>query len=57
MRKRGISPDKVGDIVFEAIKDQVFYILLDTSPAFMRMIENRMRRILKALEQNQKYVQ
>ncbi|KKM03162.1 hypothetical protein LCGC14_1777180 [marine sediment metagenome] len=54
--KRGISPEKVGEVVFKAIKDDVFYILTDNSDLLKGMIENRMKRILKALEQNEKYM-
>ena len=43
-----ISPDKVGDIVFQAIKDDVFYILTDTTLTFKRMVKNRMNGILEA---------
>ncbi|MBY8986217.1 MAG: SDR family NAD(P)-dependent oxidoreductase [Candidatus Lokiarchaeota archaeon] len=54
--KRGISPEKVGHVVFNAIKDQAFYILTDTSLGLKKMLENRMKRILNAFEQNKKYV-
>jgi hypothetical protein len=54
--ENGISPDKVGEIVFKAIKDDVFYILTDTGPILKKMVENRMKRILKAFEQNEKYI-
>jgi len=53
---QGISPDKVGEIVFKAIKDSVFYILTDTGPVLRKMVENRMKRILKAFDQNKKYI-
>ena len=54
--KNGISPDKVGEIVFKAIKDNAFYILTDNGLVLKRMVENRMKRILKAFEQNEKYI-
>jgi len=54
--KNGISPDKVGEITFKAIKDNAFYILTDTGPILKKMVENRMKRILKAFEQNEKYI-
>lgn len=53
--EKGISPEKAGDIVFEAIKDEAFYILTDTSPTFSTLVKNRMNGILNAFEQNKKY--
>ena len=54
--ENGISPDKVGEIVFKAIKDNAFYILTDNGSVLKRMVENRMNRILKAFKQNEKYI-
>ena len=53
--KNGLSPDKAGDIVFEAIKDEIFYILTDTSGLFKRMVKLRMSEILKAFDKNKLY--
>lgn len=55
MLESGISPDKAGDIVFQAIKDDVFYILTDTHLFFKRMVKNRMNGILEAFRQNKPY--
>jgi NAD(P)-dependent dehydrogenase (short-subunit alcohol dehydrogenase family) len=43
--ENGMSPDEVGDIVFEAIRDDRFYIL--THPAIKERVETRMRDILE----------
>ncbi|TFG30488.1 MAG: SDR family NAD(P)-dependent oxidoreductase [Promethearchaeota archaeon] len=48
----GESPDKVGDIVFEAIKEDVFYILTDTKLYYRRMIQTRNEEIMEAYKQN-----
>ncbi|MBY8985720.1 MAG: SDR family NAD(P)-dependent oxidoreductase [Candidatus Lokiarchaeota archaeon] len=53
--KRGISGEKVGDIVFEAIKDDSFYILTDTGEWLEALVKNRMNNILDSFEQNRKY--
>ena len=52
----GLTSDKAGDIVFQAIKDEVFYILTDTSLIFRRMVKNRMEGILEAFKQNKPYI-
>jgi NADP-dependent 3-hydroxy acid dehydrogenase YdfG len=54
--ENGISPDKVGDIVFQAMRDNAFYILTDTGFAWKKMVKDRMNRILKAFEQNKSYM-
>ncbi len=51
----GITSDKAGDIVFQAINDDVFYILTDTSFFYRRMVKNRMEGILQAFKQNKPY--
>ncbi|MHA2086804.1 MAG: SDR family NAD(P)-dependent oxidoreductase [Promethearchaeota archaeon] len=53
--ERGISGEKAGDIVFEAIKDDAFYILTDTSEMFEASVKNRMDNILNSFKQNKKY--
>ena len=45
-------PEKVGDIVFEAIKENVFYILTDTKLYYRRMIQTRNEEIMEAYKQN-----
>jgi len=52
----GLSPDKAGDIVFEAIKDEAFYILTDTGILWENMVKTRMNGILKAFKQNKPYL-
>ena len=53
--ERGLSPDKAGDIVFEAIKDEALYIYTDTGLWIRRMIKERMDRILNAFKSNKSY--
>ena len=48
----GEVPDRVGDMVFEAIKQDVFYILTDTRLAYRRMIQTRNEEIMEAFKQN-----
>ena len=48
--ENGISPDKAGDIVFEALKDDVFYILTDTALYFKNMVKERANGILESFE-------
>ncbi|MFX1419381.1 MAG: SDR family NAD(P)-dependent oxidoreductase [Promethearchaeota archaeon] len=43
-----ISPEKAGDIVFEAIKNNKFYILTHTDPFWKNMIKERMNGIFHA---------
>ncbi len=52
MADAGVSPDKVGDIVFQAIKDDIFYILTDTKLYYRRMIQTRNEEIMEAYKQN-----
>ena len=52
LAESGESPDKVGDIVFEAIKEGVFYIFTDTRLSFRRMIQTRNDEIMEAFRQN-----
>jgi NADP-dependent 3-hydroxy acid dehydrogenase YdfG len=53
--ERGITPENAGDIVFEAIKDDAFYILTETGPIISTSVKTRMNNILNAFEQNKKY--
>jgi NAD(P)-dependent dehydrogenase (short-subunit alcohol dehydrogenase family) len=53
--ERGISGEKAGDIVFEAIKDDAFYILTDSGEWLEELVKNRMNNILNSFEQNKKY--
>lgn len=57
MVEKGLSAEKVGDIVFNAIKDDSFYILTDTSLFWKRMVKVRMNGILEAFKQNKQYIQ
>ena len=52
LAESGESPDKVGAIVFEAIKEGVFYIFTDTRLSFRRMIQTRNDEIMEAFRQN-----
>jgi len=52
----GLTSDKAGDVVFRAIKDDVFYILTDTSLISRRMVRNRMEGILEAFKLNKQYI-
>jgi short-subunit dehydrogenase len=52
MFEKGISPEKVGDMVFHGIKNDLFYILTDTHRYYKRMIKSRFDGILEAFEQN-----
>ncbi|MHA1916512.1 MAG: SDR family NAD(P)-dependent oxidoreductase [Promethearchaeota archaeon] len=54
-QERGMTGGKAGDIVFEAIKDDAFYILTDTGQLLEDSIRSRMNNILNAFEQNKKY--
>jgi len=55
MWESGITPDKAGDIVFEAIKDEALYILTDTAILFKNMVKERMDGIFDAFKQNKAY--
>ena len=50
--EQGLSPDKAGDIVFEAIKNEFFYILTDASLMYKKLVKKRMEGILEAFQQN-----
>ncbi len=55
MWEAGISPEKAGDIVFEAIKDEARYILTDTGLIFKNLVKERMNGIIDAFKQNKPY--
>ena len=55
MFETGLSPNKAGDIVFQAIKDEIFYILTHTDLMYKRNIKNRMNGIIEAFQQNKLY--
>ena len=55
MWETGLSLDKAGDIVFEAIKDEAFYILTDKAIFWKNMIKERMEGILDSFKQNKQY--
>ncbi|MFX1349766.1 MAG: SDR family NAD(P)-dependent oxidoreductase [Promethearchaeota archaeon] len=55
MWEAGMSPDKAGDIVFDAIKDEALYILTDTGLVFKNMVKERMNGIIDAFKQNKHY--
>ena len=47
-----ISPEDAGEIVFEAIKNNIFYILTDTNLFWKSMIKGRMNRIFHAFKKS-----
>jgi len=55
MFEAGISPEKAGDIIFDAIKDEAFYILTDTGLMFKNLVKERMNGIIDAFKQNKPY--
>lgn len=55
MWEAGMSPDKAGDIVFEAIKDEALYILTDTGIFFKNLVKERMNGIIDSFKQNKLY--
>ena len=55
MFEAGLSPNQAGDIIFQAIKDEVFYILSHTDLMYKKNIKNRMNGILQAFQQNKLY--
>ena len=53
--KTGMSPEKVGEIVFRALKDDVFYILPHVGLAYKKMVTNRMDGIVQAFNENKPF--
>jgi NAD(P)-dependent dehydrogenase (short-subunit alcohol dehydrogenase family) len=47
-----ISPKNAGDIIFDAIKDNRFYILTHTDPFWKNMIKERMNGIFHAFDES-----
>ncbi|MFX1339268.1 MAG: SDR family NAD(P)-dependent oxidoreductase [Promethearchaeota archaeon] len=50
--EEGTSADKAGDIVFEAMKNDIFYILTETGLMWKRFIKTRFDGIMEAFNQN-----
>jgi len=50
--EKGMSPDKVSDFTFQALKKEFFYILSDTGLSWKKMVSNRMDGILEAFKEN-----
>jgi short-subunit dehydrogenase len=50
--KSGTSPDKVGEIVFQAIKKDEFYILTHAGYMWKKIVKTRMDRMLEAFQKN-----
>ncbi len=50
--KTGMSPEKVSDIAFKGIKNDVFYILPHTGLSYKKMVSNRMDGIIEAFKEN-----
>ncbi len=48
--KKGVSPEECAEIVFQAIRDEVFYVFSDKSVASINPIKQRFRKILKTLK-------
>ncbi|MFW9902356.1 MAG: SDR family NAD(P)-dependent oxidoreductase [Candidatus Thorarchaeota archaeon] len=55
MFEAGLSPDKVGEIVFQAMRDDAFYILPNTDLMYKKNIKNRINKIINAFQQNKLY--
>lgn len=52
MYEEGTSPDQAGDVIFECIKKNIFYIFTETEPHWKEYMETRFEGILKDFEQN-----
>ena len=52
MYEKGTSPDQAGDVVFKAIRNEMFYILTETGIMWKKPLKARFDGILKAYEQN-----
>jgi NAD(P)-dependent dehydrogenase (short-subunit alcohol dehydrogenase family) len=52
MYEEGTSPDQAGDIIFECVKKNIFYIFTDTGSDWKDLMEARFEGILKDFEQN-----
>jgi NAD(P)-dependent dehydrogenase (short-subunit alcohol dehydrogenase family) len=52
MYEEGTSPDQAGDVIFECIKKNIFYIFTDTGSDWKDLMEARFEGILKDFERN-----
>ena len=52
MYEEGTSPDQAGDVVFEAIKNEMFYILTEIGIMWKKPLKARFNGILEAYNQN-----
>ncbi len=52
MYEEGTSPDQAGDVIFECIKKNIFYIFTETGSNWKEYMETRFEGILKDFEQN-----
>lgn len=52
MVNSGLSPNKVAEIVFQAIRDNKFYILTDNHYIYKKIVKRRLNTILKAFEED-----
>ena len=52
MYEQGTSPDQAGDVIFECIRKNIFYIFTETGPHWKEYMETRFEGILKDFEQN-----
>ncbi len=50
--EQGTSPDQAGDVVFEAMKNDIFYILTEIGLIWKRFIKARFDGIMEAFNQN-----
>jgi len=52
MYDEGTSPDQAGDIIFECVKKNLFYVFTETGPNWKEYMETRFDGILKDFEKN-----
>jgi NAD(P)-dependent dehydrogenase (short-subunit alcohol dehydrogenase family) len=52
MYEEGTSPDQAGDVIFECIKKNIFYIFTETGSNWKEYMKTRFEGILKDFEQN-----
>jgi len=48
----GMSPEKLSEILFKALRNDIFYILPHTGLAWRKMVTNRMNEITEAFKEN-----
>ena len=51
MYEEGTSPDQAGDVIFECIKNSIFYIFTETGDYWREYMKARFDGILKEFEQ------